>query len=321
MKERHGASWHPLETRKVVRLLGVELRSGLTAPEVKQHQVAYGPNRLTAQKRRSEWVRFLLQFHAPLLCILLAAAVMVSGCATDRPPVAATATGYHAGRLPFPDQRPRRPSTNDLATVVAYRDYRDPLIRLNRGIFWFNDKAYRYVLIPAGKGYTWLVPDRVEGGISNVFDNVKTPIYVVNHMLQWEPRAAGRDVLRFGVNTTVGLLGIADPARAWWGLERAETHFDDTLADYGVGYGIYLVLPIFGPSDLRNGLSKVGDYLLNPITYVTEQPLTSGIQSFDYLQDFAPTADQYLVLRRQAKDPYIFFRNLYLQGVQRDADY
>jgi magnesium-transporting ATPase (P-type) len=78
MKEQDGVSWHQLEAEKVVSLLDVELRSGLTAPEVERRQGKHGPNRLTAQKRRSEWVRFLLQFHAPLLYILLAAAAITA---------------------------------------------------------------------------------------------------------------------------------------------------------------------------------------------------------------------------------------------------
>jgi cation-transporting ATPase F len=78
MKEQDGVSWHQLEAEKVVRLLDVELRTGLTAMEVKRRQGKYGPNRLTAQKRRSEWVRFLLQFNAPMLYILLAATVITA---------------------------------------------------------------------------------------------------------------------------------------------------------------------------------------------------------------------------------------------------
>lgn len=102
---------------------------------------------------------------------------------------------------------------------------------------------------------------------------------------------------------------------------RKETHFDDTLSRYGAGYGIYLVLPIFGPSDLRNSVSLVTDYFLNPIIYLTDDPARSIIQGYDFFQEYAPGAERYEMIREKVADPYIFFRNLYLQGVQRNARY
>jgi phospholipid-binding lipoprotein MlaA len=206
-------------------------------------------------------------------------------------------------------------------TVVSYPEYRDPLIWVNRGIFAFNDVTYRYLLIPVGKGYTRVIPDPVRTSVGNFFDNIKMPISAVNHLLQLEPQLLGRDLLRFGINTTLGLAGLFDPAKAWWGLEKADTDFDETLAGYGVGYGIYLVLPILGPSNLRNSASIVAGHFLNPVVYLLENPERSAVQGFDAFQDYAPGAERYETLREKAEDPYIFFRNLHLQGVQRDEDY
>jgi phospholipid-binding lipoprotein MlaA len=206
-------------------------------------------------------------------------------------------------------------------TVLSYPDYRDPLIWVNRGIFAFNDVTYRYLLIPLGKGYVQVVPEPARKSVGNFFDNLKMPINAVNHLLQLEMKLLGRDLLRFGINTTLGLAGLFDPAQAWWGLEQADTDFEDTLAGYGVGYGIYLVLPILGPSDLRNGASLVAGHFLNPIIYLTENPERSAIQGFDAFQDYAPGAERYETLREKTEEPYIFFRNLHLQGVQRDEDY
>lgn len=261
---------------------------------------------------------------APLLACLLA-----SGCATvsgDR-----SAVGAREGeRLPFPASRretaapvpaPERLVPGLEPTVVSYPDYRDPLIRVNRAVFAFNDVTYRYLLIPLGKGYMRVIPDPVHRSVGNFFYNIKMPIYAVNHLLQLEPKPMGRNLLRFGINTTVGLLGLFDPARDWWGIEREETNFDETLAGYGAGYGLYLVLPIFGPSDLRKSASLVVDHFLNPIIYLTENPERSVIQGYDFFQEYAPEAERYETLRRRTEDPYTFFRNLYLQGVQRDADY
>jgi phospholipid-binding lipoprotein MlaA len=255
---------------------------------------------------------------------LLLAVLLVGGCATVNghpggegsrggPPPQA-----QAEKLPFPAS-PRTAAIEP--TVVSYPHYRDPLIWVNRGIFAFNDITYRFLLIPLSKGYVWVVPDPARQSVSNFFYNIKTPIYAVNHLLQLKPEPMGRDLLRFVINTTVGLAGLFDPARAWFDLKMEETHFDDTLAQYGAGYGIYLVIPIFGPSDLRNGASLVVDYFLNPIIYLTDNPERSAIQGLDFFQEYAPGAERYETLRSKSEDPYIFFRNLYLQGVQRNAQY
>ena len=203
--------------------------------------------------------------------------------------------------------------------VVAYRDYRDPLGGVNRVVFAFNDVTYRYVLIPVGNGYRRLLTAPVRQRVGNVFGNLRVPGYAVNHLLQLRPEAAGVNLLRFGINTTVGLLGIFDPAAAWFGLRRRETHFGDTLARYGVGYGVYLVLPLYGPADVRNAFSRGVDGLLHPLSYLVEPPAAALIRGIDYLQEFAPYGERYKRLHRSSGDPYIFFRNLYLQRIRRDA--
>lgn len=206
-------------------------------------------------------------------------------------------------------------------TVVSYPEYHDPLIWLNRGIFAFNDIAYRYLLIPLGKGYVLVLPEPIRTGVGNFFDNIKTPVSAVNHLLQWQPQRLGNDLLRFGINSTLGLAGLFDPAKGWWDLEKSDTGFDDTLTKYGAGYGFYLVLPFLGSSDLRNSTGLITDYFLNPIIYLTKYPEKSLIQGFDAFQDYAPGAERYETLRARAKDPYIFFRNFHLQGVHRDEEY
>lgn len=206
-------------------------------------------------------------------------------------------------------------------TVVGPRNYRDPLIGLNRAIYAFNDVSYRYALIPLSKGYINTVPGPLQQGFSNFFYNLKAPIYLVNNGLQLKPKAAGVNLLRFGINTTVGLLGFFDPATHWFDLEKRNTGFNETFAQYGAGYGIYLVIPLLGPADLRSGTSALVEGVFHPISYLADNPERIVIQSFDYFQEFAPDAERYLPLKEESEDPYIFFRNMYLQGVQRDAEY
>lgn len=204
--------------------------------------------------------------------------------------------------------------------VVSYRDYRDPLRPLNRGIFAFNHVVYRFLLIPLSKGYQ-KAPKPVRRGIFRFFDNLRAPIYLVNHLLQLEGAAAGRTTARFLVNSTAGVGGLFDPARDWVGFEREPAHLSDTMAHYGLGYGVYLVLPLLGPSDLRSGVSMGAEIFLSPIPYLLGRPESTAVRGFESFQGFAPYAERYETLRRKAEDPYIFFRNLHLQGVQRDAAY
>jgi phospholipid-binding lipoprotein MlaA len=255
-----------------------------------------------------------------VVALLLLAGLLTSGCAAVNGHQ--TGDGLQSGattdRLPFPAAQ-RAPVIEP--TVVSYPEYRDPLIWLNRGVFAFNDVTYRFLLIPLSKGYLAVVPQPVQTSVGNFFYNLKMPIYAVNHLLQLEPMLLGRNLLRFGINTTVGLLGLFDPAHDWWGLDRAETDFETTLGQYGAGYGLYLVLPLFGPSDLRNAPSLVVDHFLNPLVYLTDDPERTALQGYDFFQDYAPGAEGYQTIRSKSEDPYIFFRNLYLQGVQRNADY
>lgn len=273
----------------------------------------YGAERRPADSSR----RFTI---APLVL----AGLLASGCASvngartdswaDSPDYAPAGQLYAAATEGAPEPTVVEP------TVVGYPEPRDPLMPLNRAIFAFNDVTYRYLLIPVSKGYLRVVPAPVRTGLGNFFYNLREPLFMVNHLLQGSAAPAGRNLLRFGINLTIGLFGLFDPARDLFELEREETDFEDTLARYGAGYGVYLVLPLFGPSDTRAGMSRLVDYYLHPAHYWAEDDETA-IRSVDYFQEYAPTAEEYETIRRKAEDPYIFFRNLYMQGLRRDVDY
>lgn len=205
--------------------------------------------------------------------------------------------------------------------VVSYTEYHDPLIRFNRAMFAFNDVSYRYVLIPAARTYQQLTPALVRTGVSNFFNNIKTPIPLLNHLLQLQPREAGIDFLRFIINSTVGVAGIFDPAAYWFNLEREDADMSETLIGYRMDYGTYLVLPLIGPSNLRDGGALLADGFLNPLGYILENPESLMVRGFDNFQEFAPSAAGYLQLREESEDLYIFMRNLHLQALQRDAEY
>jgi phospholipid-binding lipoprotein MlaA len=270
----------------------------------------------------------LVNFGRTTLVALLAFVLLTSGCAQvhgNRHGQAGRASLVHAPAgdhfIPIADEAEAIEPTVVAPTVVAYDDYRDPLIRFNRVVFAFNDVTYRYALIPLSKRYVSAVPEPARQSIGNFFANLKTPIHVANHLIQLQTKPLVRSLQRFGVNSTIGILGLFDPARDRYGLARSETDFEDTLIHYNAGYGIYLVLPIFGASDIRNGLSLVVDYFLNPIPYLLDSPASLVVQGFDRFQESAPEAEQYEIFRRESEDPYLFIRNLYLQGIQRDIEY
>ena len=204
--------------------------------------------------------------------------------------------------------------------VVAYSDYRDPLITLNRAVFRFNDVAYRYALVPLGETWMRWVPEPGRDAVAHLFDNLRTPGYAVNHLLRLDGGGFARAVARFAVNSTIGLGGLFDPAERWLALPRNEARFGGTLAHHGFGYGIYLVIPLAGPSDARGLAGLVVDAPLSPIPSALEPSAALAATSFDEFQRFAPSGTDYEGLVRKSEDPYLFFRNLHLQGIRRDAE-
>ena len=197
-------------------------------------------------------------------------------------------------------------------------DYEDPLEGLNRGIFSFNHFTYTYALIPLAKGYEYVTPEVVRSKIGNAFRNIREPLSLLNNLAAGEVKDAGTNLGRFLINSTIGILGLFDPATAWFDLPEAKQSLADTLAGYGVGRGPYLVLPILGQNDLRGSTSVVSEILLDPISQVSSSPDSYYLKGVDAVDSFSGQADVYQKLYQQAEDPYLYFRNQYLQGVKRD---
>ena len=266
-----------------------------------------------------------LKPHGWLALVLL---VLCAGCATASKPeplevAPAAAESRQTESSTLPDTALQiEPTVVDTADLQdGDPQYSDPLIGMNRAIFAFNDVAYRYALIPAAKAYRAVLPQAVRTSISRLFANLREPISMLNHLLQWEPANSGRNLARFGLNSTVGLLGLFDPAQAWFDLQPTPTGFGETLEEYGAGYGVYLVVPILGPSDLRGGSGALVDAFSHPLPYVVENPEATAALVFDGFQSFTPQAERYQQLRAETDDPYIFFRNFHLQNLLRDAAY
>lgn len=201
------------------------------------------------------------------------------------------------------------------------QQYNDPLEGWNRGTFAFNHFTYTYALIPLAKGYEYITPAPVRDKIGNAFSNIREPLSMLNNLAAGELKDAGTNLGRFLINTTIGLLGLFDPATAWFDLPEAKQSIADTLAGYGVAPGPYLVLPILGQNNVRGSTSVVSEYLLDPIGQVTNPPDTYYLQGVDAVDSFTDRAKVYEELYRQADDPYLYFRNQFLQGVKRDDSF
>lgn len=189
----------------------------------------------------------------------------------------------------------------------------DPLEPINRIMFDINDGAYFWVVKPVTQTYAGVVPKPVRIGIGNFFHNVGTPSRVVNCLLQGKGSAAGTEVHRFAINTTVGVLGFGDPAHDQWGLEPADEDLGQTLAVYGLDEGCYVVWPLLGPSTLRDSLGALGNQFLNPVRYVEPTELAAGISVLRATNRGSLHIGEYEALKSAAVDPYVAMRAAYVQ--------
>ncbi|WP_083568692.1 VacJ family lipoprotein [Arcobacter sp. LA11] len=202
----------------------------------------------------------------------------------------------------------------------------DPLEPYNRVMTSFNDFMYINFLTPVAKGYAEVVPEEARVGISNFLHNITFPIRFVNNILQFKINYAAEELGRFAVNSTVGILGFMDPAKESFNLEKREEDFGQTLGYYGVGEGFHIVLPIYGPSNLRDVIGSVGDNYINPLTDVSsikykipDRPeKTLGITVFSTLNRTSLNLGKYENLKKDAIDDlYPFLKDIYTQNREK----
>ncbi len=196
----------------------------------------------------------------------------------------------------------------------ATRDPRDPLERLNRTTFAFDDALAHDVAIPVGHAYIAVTPTFVRRGIAHVFENAHTPTIMVNDLLQGKFAAFGQATTRLLLNTTIGFGGLLDPATGV-GLPKEDNDFGRTLGTWGLHPGPYLILPLFGPSDLRDAFGRVPDSFMSP-QGVHRQPRGAlrRVRRRPAEHDHRNHHSIYKLLERAAGyDRYAFARNAYLQ--------
>lgn len=215
--------------------------------------------------------------------VLVLAALMLSGCATG-------------------------PNANS----------RDPLEPFNRGMYRFNDTVDRAVVKPVATVYRDVLPSPVRTSVTNFFGNLQDAWSFVNNSLQLKGEAAGNSLMRFSVNTFLGLGGLLDIASEMQ-IERRTEDFGQTLGHWGVGAGPYLVLPLLGPSTLRDTAALPVDAQGNLVSGVGDVSTRNSLTTLSLLNRRARLLDASSILDQVALDPYTFTRDAFLQRRQNDV--
>ena len=213
---------------------------------------------------------------------------------------------------------PRLFSGASLACVVALAgcatatDPRDPIEPINRGIYKFNDAVDKAVVKPVAQGYKAVLPSPVRTGVTNFFSNIDDVLIALNDLLQFKLDKAASDVSRVVFNTTFGIGGLFDVATSF-GLEKHNEDFGQTLGYWGVGDGPFLMLPILGPSNVRDTVGLVPYYKLDPVMNYHDVPVRNSLGALRFVDHRARLLDAEKVLDEAALDPYTFLRDAYIQ--------
>jgi phospholipid-binding lipoprotein MlaA len=189
-------------------------------------------------------------------------------------------------------------------------DPRDPFERVNRSIYSFNSAADRAVLRPVARAWKATVPPRVRQSLGNFLDNLAYPGTIVNDLLQGKLAQGGQDFSRLVVNTVMG-FGFFDPATTA-GLQRHDEDFGQTLGKWGVPAGPYIMLPLFGPSSVRDAPTRLADDYTNVRHYFPNPYVDWGLWGIDTINDRANLLELDPALDRTF-DPYAFIRNAWIQ--------
>lgn len=207
------------------------------------------------------------------------------------------------------------------ATRPAEYTETDPLEPVNRAVYRLNDTLDKALLKPVARGYSAIAPAPLKTGVRNLFSNLGEPGNAANQLLQGKPGQAANALGRFAINSTVGILGILDVAGdtpVYSGPEdqerrRMEEDTAQTLATWGVPAGPYLVLPLLGPSTLRDAAGMAVDMLLNPLYHLENEPVEHSLTALGIVsrRESLLSLDKTI---NAAQDPYAFVRSAYRQN-------
>jgi len=256
---------------------------------------------------------------------LLAAAPLLSSCASANKKATAAPVACASCKVKSKkgstrsEKNPRSVSKSDEVDEYAVPEIADPIEPVNRAIFRFNDGLYTVLLRPIAKGYEFMLPKVLRKGIDNAFVNVEYPVRLVNCTLQGKFKRAGQESEKFVVNTVAGvggLIRVSDKIDSLANVPAEDT--GSTFANWGMGHGAYLVLPVLGPSSVRDGTGLAFDYALNPINWGIfwhgHHPWTDIPPEANTLRQLPGEMSRYDTTTKDAVDPYISVRNAWVQN-------
>jgi len=206
----------------------------------------------------------------------------------------------------------------------------DPIEGFNRGIHAFNDFFFHYFLYPLATGWDFISPKFMRRGIENFFNWVYTPGRLVSNILQAKPKGVGQELASFSINATAGGLGFYDASKEIFEIERTNEDIDQTLGKWGIGEGAYVVLPFIGPRTVRGTFGFAGDLTLQPQTVIVpvyiapeniwvQGAITAGTYTVRAVNRVSIDPGEYDNLIKDAVDPYIFIRDIYLQNTRKNV--
>jgi phospholipid-binding lipoprotein MlaA len=213
------------------------------------------------------------------------------------------------------------PPASDADALAEFNETNDPLEPTNRVFYEINNGLDTVLIRPLAQGYRAVLPQDVRTGVHNLLTNMNLPVVFANDILQTKPTRAGDSLMRFLINTTVGVAGIFDVAKGW-GYPPHDGGFGTTLALWGVNEGPFLFVPVLGPNNPRELVGFGADLATDPWSWVGSG---TGLTVFDWtrlglgaVDERERVLDPVDNIKKTALDPYATFRSLYRQ--HRDAE-
>lgn len=199
-------------------------------------------------------------------------------------------------------------------------EIKDPLEKINRGTYWFNDKLYRYFFKPISQGYEKILPKVVRKSIDNAYENAKYPVRLLGSVMQGKWSLAAKQSGKFLINSTVGVAGLLTPSqRVEWTKDLPAEDMGQALAKWGIGHGPYIVLPIMGPSSGREFVGMAFDYAASPVNWLWK--VEPGAQDWAWippagatLASFPENLARYEDSTKNAVDEYTAVRSTFVQN-------
>jgi phospholipid-binding lipoprotein MlaA len=190
----------------------------------------------------------------------------------------------------------------------------DPFEPFNELMFRFNREILdRFLLKPVATAWDFILPDGIQRGIHNAFDNLAVVRRVVNNLLQAKMRGAGKEVARFTINSTIGLVGFFDVAKDGFGIEQSDEDTGQTFGVWGMGPGPYLVLPFLPPLTIRDGIGYALDAAMTPYVYFLPWYANLGMTATNTVNERSLNLERFERVAESTVDLYGAVRNAYLQ--------